>query len=72
MGLQVNRNFVPTVSKKRRSGQGYIKQLSENCWQGRYSPVVNGKRKTYNIYALTEEECEARLKEMIEEKRKQD
>lgn len=70
--INVDRSFVPNIGARRKSGKGYIKQLSKNCWQGRYSPVVNGKRKTYNIYALTEEECEARLKEMIEEKRKQD
>ena len=56
-------------NQKRRSGTGYIKQLSPNCWQGRYSPVVDGKRIYYNIYAATEEECEKKLEQLIKEKR---
>ena len=67
--LQINRDFVPISGKKRRSGTGYIKQLSPNCWQGRYSPIVNGKRETYNVYAETEEECEKKLEAVIKEKK---
>lgn len=66
-GLQVNRDFKPNKGKKRRSGTGYIKQLSDNCWQGRYSPVVDGKREIYNIYAKSEEECEEKLALLIKE-----
>ena len=65
--LQINRDFVPASGKKRRSGTGYIKQLSPNCWQGRYSPIVNGKRETYNVHAETEEECEKKLAQIIKE-----
>ena len=68
-GLQVNRDFTPNERKRRRSGKGYTKQLSQNCWQGRYSPIVNGKREVYNIYARTEEECEEKLALLIKEKR---
>ena len=67
--LQINRDYIPNHGKKRRSGTGYIKQLSPNCWQGRYSPVVDGKRIYYNIYAATEEECEKKLEQLIKEKR---
>lgn len=66
-GLQVNRDFKPNEGKKRKSGKGYVKQLSSNCWQGRYSPIVNGKRETYNIYATTEKECEEKLAALIKE-----
>lgn len=67
--LQINRDYIPNHGKKRRSGTGYIKQLSPNCWQGRYSPVVDGKRIYYNIYAATEEECEKKLEQLIKEKK---
>ena len=69
-GLQINRDFKPNEGKRRRSGTGYIKRLSENCWQGRYSPVEDGKRKTYNVYAPTEDECKDKLMRLIQEQKK--
>ncbi len=59
--------FKPYTGKKRKPGTGYVKQLSENCWQGRYTPTVNGERMPHNIYGATEAECEAKLAEMIRE-----
>lgn len=53
--------------KKRKPGTGYVKQLSANCWQGRYTPAVNGKRIARNVYAPTEDECEVKLAELITE-----
>ena len=54
-----------TKGKKRRSGTGYVKQLSKNCWQGRYTPTIGGKRISENVYGATEAECEAKLAELI-------
>ena len=59
--------FVPAEGKYRKRGTGYVKQLSVNCWQGRYTPRVDGKRVSYNVYGKTEEECEAKLVEKIKE-----
>ena len=59
--------FVPAEGKYRKRGTGYVKQLSANCWQGRYTPTVDGKRVSYNVYGKTEEECEAKLAELIKE-----
>lgn len=59
--------FEPYKGKKRKSGTGYVKQLSANCWQGRYTPTVNEKRIARNVYAPTEEECEVKLAELIRE-----
>lgn len=59
--------FEPYKGKKRKSGTGYVKQLTANCWQGRYTPTVNGKRIARNVYAPTEEECEVKLTELIKE-----
>lgn len=58
-------NFEPYKGKYRRPGTGYVKQLSANCWQGRYTPTVNGERISKNVYAPTEAECEAKLAELI-------
>ena len=59
--------FTAKKSKKRKPGTGYVKQLTANCWQGRYTPTVNGKRIARNVYAPTEEECEVKLTELIKE-----
>lgn len=59
--------FEPYKGKKRKPGTGYVKQLSANCWQGRYTPTVNGKRIARNVYAPTEDECEVKLAELIKE-----
>lgn len=57
--------FEPSKGKYRKRGTGYVKQLSENCWQGRYTPTVDGKRVGHNVYGETETECEAKLAEVI-------
>ena len=59
--------FTAKKSKKRKPDTGYVKQLTANCWQGRYTPTVNGKRIARNVYAPTEEECEVKLMELIKE-----
>lgn len=58
--------FEAYKGKIRKPGKGYVKQLSVNCWQGRYTPTIDGKRTSMNIYASTEEECEAKLAELIQ------
>lgn len=62
--------FEPKQPKIRRPGIGCVYQISENVWEGSYSPrLPNGKRKKFNVYAKTREECEKMLAEMIEEKK---
>ena len=58
--------FEPRKGKYRRQGTGSIHQVSKNTWEGRYSPIVNGKRTARNIYANGIEECEQKLAELIE------
>lgn len=57
--------FEPYRGKYRRQGTGSIHQVSKNVWEGRYSPIINGKRITRNIYAGNIEECEKKLAQMI-------
>ena len=57
--------FEPYKGKYRRQGTGSIHQVSKNVWEGRYSPIVNGKRITRNIYSGSIEECEEKLAQMI-------
>ena len=60
--------FEPQKAPRRRPGTGYVKQIKDNLWEGRYSPIYpDGKRYPRNVYAHSEEECEALLKEVIRE-----
>lgn len=64
----VKPKFEPKQPKIRRPGTGCIFQISAKKWEGSYSPKLpNGKRKKFNIYADTREECEEKLAEMIAE-----
>ena len=51
----------------RKPGTGCISQINDHLWEGRYSPVVNGRRMARNIYAKTEAECEGKLAALIRE-----
>ena len=54
-------------SKRGKPGTGCVSRIGDQLWEGRYSPKVNGKRITRNIYAHSEEECEEKLAELIKE-----
>ena len=63
-------DFEPIPRKIRKQGTGCVFQINENLWEGSYFPrLPNGKRKKFNVYARTKEECEKLLAEMIEEKK---
>ena len=65
-------DFKPKQGKIRKSGTGGIYQISENLWEGRFTPTnAQGKREAHNVYAKTKEECERLLDEMIVEVRQQ-
>ena len=59
--------FEPYKGIRRKPGTGCISQISETTWEGRYSPRLNGKKVTRNVYAGSPEECEVKLAEMIRE-----
>ena len=59
--------FEPVKGKYRKPGTGCVSKINDNLWEGRYTPTVNGKRMATNIYANSEEECEAKLAELIRE-----
>ncbi len=61
-----NAKFEPMQGKHRKPGTGCISKISENLYEGRYTPKFpNGKRVTRNVYAHTLEECEELLSELI-------
>ena len=59
--------FEPYKGVRRKPGKGCISQISETTWEGRYSPRVNGKKVTRNVYAHSLAKCEEKLAEMIRE-----
>ena len=73
--MPVNATYEPTephpepVPRKiRKSGTGCIYQINDHLWEGSFYPrLPNGKRKKFNVYAETKEQCEVKLAEMIEQ-----
>ena len=73
---QVQTNTTPEPKfelykgKIRKPGTGCVYQINENLWEGSFYPrMPDGKRKKFNVYAKTREECEKLLEEMIAEKK---
>ena len=59
------------MAKRRPSGDGMVRQKKRGQWEARI--VVGhksyGKRKKFNVYAETRDQCEAKLAEMVTEKK---
>ena len=59
--------FQAHKGQRRKPGTGCVTQINDHLWEGRYSPIVNGKRMARNVYAKTEAECEEKLSILIRE-----
>ena len=60
----------PISRKIRKSGTGCLYQINDNLWEGSFFPrLPNGKRKKFNVYAETRDQCEIKLAEMIAQKK---
>ena len=57
--------FEPYKPKIRKSGTGCVTMINDHLYEGRFTPRVNGKRISKNVYAKTREECEEKLVELI-------
>lgn len=61
-------DFRPYVGKKRKPGTGCVSELNDHLFEGRYSPIwPDGTQHSRNVYARTRDECEEKLKAMIED-----
>jgi site-specific recombinase XerD len=66
----VDEKFEPYTPKIRKSGTGCVFQINDNLWEGSFYPrMPDGKRRKFNVYAKTREECEEKLATMIAEKK---
>ena len=60
--------FTPKEAKYRKPGTGGVYMINDHLYEGRFTPKMpDGKRKSFNTYAQTREECEEKLAEMIAE-----
>ena len=61
-------DFVATKGQRRKPGTGCLSQIGDHLWEGKYSPRgPDGKKRHGNVYAHTREECEEKLKVLIQE-----
>ena len=61
-------DFQPVLGRKRKSGSGCITQINDHLFEGRYSPTwPDGTKHSKCVYAHTREECEAKLKMLIQQ-----
>ena len=62
--------FTAVKSQRRKQGTGCVSQLGDHLWEGKYSPRgPDGKKRSGNVYAHTREECEEKLKALIQKKK---
>ena len=57
--------FEPYKGKIRKPGTGCVTMINDHLYEGRFTPRVNGKRISKNVYAKTREECEEKLAKLI-------
>ena len=63
-------DFQPVLRKTRKPGTGCITQINDHLFEGRYSPTwPDGTKHSKCVYAHTQEECEAKLKVLIQTER---
>ena len=61
-------DFRPVLRKTRKPGTGCISQINDHLFEGRYSPTwPDGIKHSKCVYAHTREECEAKLKVLIQQ-----
>jgi len=65
MNATPEKEFEPYKGKIRKSGTGCVSMINDHLYEGRFTPRVNGKRISKNVYAKTREECEEKLAELI-------
>ncbi len=63
-----SRRFPAGAEKDPKPGTGCISQINDHLFEGRYSPTwPDGTKHSKCVYAHTQEECEAKLKVLIQQ-----
>ena len=60
--------FQPAARRTRKPGTGCINELNDHLFEGRYTPTwPDGTKHSKCVYAHTREECEEKLKALIQQ-----
>ena len=65
----LSNNALEVTPASKKSGTGCVTMINDHLYEGRFTPRVNGKRISKNVYAKTREECEEKLAELIKTKK---
>ncbi len=61
-------DFQPVMRRTRKPGTGCITEINDHLFEGRYSPTLpDGTKHSKCVYAHTREECEEKLKVLIQQ-----
>ena len=61
-------DFQPVTRRTRKPGTGCISEFNDHLFEGRYSPTwPDGTKHSKCVYAHTREECEEKLKVLIQQ-----
>ena len=61
-------DFQPVMRRTRKPGTGCISEINDHLFEGRYSPTwPDGTKHSKCVYAHTREECEEKLKVLIQQ-----
>lgn len=61
-------DFQPVMRRTRKPGTGCITEINDHLFEGRYSPTwPDGSKHSKCVYAHTREECEEKLKVLIQQ-----
>ena len=61
-------DFQPVMRRTRKPGTGCITEINDHLFEGRYSPTwPDGTKHSKCVYAHTREECEQKLKVLIQQ-----
>ena len=61
-------DFQPVMRRTRKPGTGCITEINDHLFEGRYSPTwPDGTKHSKCVYAHTREECEEKLKVLIQQ-----
>lgn len=66
--VQSGKPRMTYMGHKRKPGTGHASEINDHLFEGQYSPMQpDSKKHSRNVYAHTREECEEKLKVLIEE-----
>lgn len=63
--IGLSKIIMMRLKQQSQPGTGFVIMINDHLYEGRFTPRVNGKRISKNVYAKTREGCEEKLAELI-------